>query len=196
MQINPELIISSFDQGQQIPIENPRALTEVEDVLADHFLPLPSARTSTLEAARISWDHRMPLDEALRNRTFNGRLLDVVLEPIDEPYKELLSIKPDFVRRPIARQAIGFVVHAALSSTGSTEMGQLHRPVWLLPRTQQMLSHGLWQRIIGPVLGDDDIERLHKDAVSRGLRFAGADTGPTRKGARKGTLWDGSEHAN
>lgn len=193
MHINPEHIISSFEKGETITLDNPKTLTEVEDVLADRFLPLPSARPGTIEAARISWDHRMPLDEALRNGRFNGRLLDVSLEPIEKPYDELIAVRAVYGKRTIAQHAVGFVVHAALSSTASLQNGELHRPVWLLPRTPQMLDKGLWQRVIGPVFGQDDIERLHRDSVSRGRQFGYTDTGPRWARGRKPTLSDGSE---
>lgn len=144
----PNQLILSFIREIPFAIEDQSDLQEAEDVIARTYIPVPNVSDYDLMLSMQSWSHRPDLADQLVDNRFLGRLGNIVLEKMQDPYEAILEEERFKVspRRAFVENGIGFVVTASLISRSLGDLGQMIRPIWLVPKTERNVHNGPWRR--------------------------------------------------
>lgn len=135
--------------GTEIPIAHELELRDFENWLAPFVDP---------EYRQDLWEKRWPpTADLLKPKGFHGRLVDIALTVMDEPYKRIIDApERDWVfMRGVARRARdseigrpqqahyhGFTLEARMRSANPRRSGWLHNEIWYAPLPRYIIARG------------------------------------------------------
>ena len=165
MALTPDTLVEAFENHQPLSI-NESDLAAAENILVERFLPpYKNFQPEELAVCTRNWGQRRRLVDDLKERGFFGRLIDVSIDPLDNPVDSLLKSGCYPHRHPkdpakLIANVVGFTVTAAIRSSNSAYNGNIKRAVWLLRREPNFAREHdtLWGRVIGKEQGQNTIK--------------------------------------
>lgn len=141
----PEALkISSLEPGNIIEFDNITDIEPFEDMLANEIVPFMLGRQ--LDA----WAGRIAIKNLIRPPKFNGRIGDISLEVMDEPFERLHDVRDrglqymrgagkyskleeNKFRDELIAKYRGYKFRAVASSTGRGKIGEINSEIWYFP---------------------------------------------------------------
>ncbi|MCA9337754.1 hypothetical protein KC951_03525 [Candidatus Saccharibacteria bacterium] len=131
------------------------SLEDYESLLTHYYLP-DLYDYGYQRAAVAVWEGRPPLGDMVRPPKFYGRIGNVVVAHIEDPFTELVTTRKRYktTLEPneewYREHIIGMSVAAELHSTGRGTIGSLSTLIWLYPRISldTAVNNGAYHRVL------------------------------------------------
>ncbi|MEI6850597.1 MAG: hypothetical protein WCK26_01355 [Candidatus Saccharibacteria bacterium] len=140
-------VIEMYHPGDVLQLDSILELASIEDVIANNINPDMTKRQIN------DWTDRTNLKDLIRPSRFNGRISNICLEFMQNPYERLFDAnerglkfskdlgiprrRTSFFTNETVEQTSGFILTADASSSGRGVIGQIQTEVWYVPSPQQ-----------------------------------------------------------
>lgn len=175
-----------FSPNIAIQLADITELPEFEDTVAELIDPRMS------DAQRLAWDARSSIKDLIRPTKFNGRITEVELLPLDNPYAKLLTAREDGWRIPKHRfggdteanfelkasRCLGFYLTANAKSSGRGTIGQVQAGLWYFPVGMQGV--GNHQSRKSQSHGGRSVVRINTEPIIETKKFIGLERDSAR----------------
>lgn len=126
--------LDKLEGGDIISFDNMSHVAAFEDLLADHIDPQMTANMHN------AWQGRVAIRELLRVPDFNGRLANITMAVMEEPYERRLDARergwklpartPPSAHPEVIDSYHGFSFFAEAKSSGRGRIGQIQAEMW------------------------------------------------------------------
>ena len=139
--------IEKYSPGDVLELDSIYELASIEDIIANNINPNMTTRQIN------DWKDRANLKDLIRPSRFNGRISNINLDFMKNPYERLFDAnerglkfskdlgipkrRTSFFSSETAELTTGFILTADASSSGRGVIGQIKTEVWYVPSPQQ-----------------------------------------------------------